>query len=170
MKYNLLKVMQEEITEEAKRLADVLYDESCLFLCNIGDKYDENINKLYWEFKTDIQLKMIYICDLKFKSQDYKNFSFELDGCIEHHKKYIDFKKKLEKIDLTKVTKMIANEIFENKHKYNNKSVFKVIPELCKKFIKGHYDSVDYTAIIMLLESELINYNIHMCDTTFNFS
>ena len=61
MKYNLLKIMQEEITDEAKRLADILYDESCLFLCDIGDKYNDNLNKVYWDFKTDIQLKMIYI-------------------------------------------------------------------------------------------------------------
>lgn len=167
MKYNLLKIMQEEITDEAKRLADILYDESCLFLCDIGDKYNDNLNKVYWDFKTDIQLKMIYICDLKSKKEDYKNFYFDLDGCIEHHKKYIEFKKKLEKIDLNNVVKKMGKEIKNNKEKYNKRSVFSVVPELAKKFIYGHYDSVDFTAIIMLIEEELSQYDIVFNTTLF---
>lgn len=167
MKYNLLKIMQEEITDEAKRLADILYDESCLFLCDIGDKYDDNLNKIYWDFKTDIQLKMIYICDLKCKKEDYKNFYFDLDGCIEHHKKYIEFKKKLEKIDLNNVVKKMGKEIKNNKEKYNKRSIFSVVPELAKKFINGHYDSVDFTAIIMLIEEELSKYDIVFNTTLF---
>ena len=45
--------------------------------------------------------------------------------------------------------------------------VFSVVPELAKKFINGHYDSVDFTAIIMLIEEELSQYDIVFNTTLF---
>lgn len=58
-------------------------------------------------------------------------------------------------------------EIKNNKEKYNKRSIFSVVPELAKKFINGHYDSVDFTAIIMLIEEELSQYDIVFNTTLF---
>ena len=57
--------------------------------------------------------------------------------------------------DLYEATHIIAEDIINNIKKYNDESLYSLIPKLAKKYVKFHNDSVDWECIVMLLEQEL---------------
>ena len=57
--------------------------------------------------------------------------------------------------DLFEATHLITEDIIKNKEKYNNESLYTLIPKLAKKYVKFHNDSVDWECIVMILEQEL---------------
>ena len=58
--------------------------------------------------------------------------------------------------DLFEATYIIANDIIKNIKKYQEESLYTLIPKLAKKYIKFHNDSVDWECVVMLLDQELI--------------
>ena len=83
-------------------------------------------------------------------------------------RKYINPNLKVGGILLTMVDGRtnLAKDIIYNK--YTNETIYSIIPKLCKKYMKTHNDSVEHTAIIMLLEDELYDKGYILRDTDLN--
>lgn len=163
-KNELLEKAEKELYDEAKRITSLLYDDNFLCLFDM-DKYYDILNPLYKFFSTDIKLRVMKLCDIKYNGDDYQNYMPDILSSVDHHTKYVNYKIEQSNINLNKIVKEIAKDISENIKKYKGKSIFVIIPKLSKKYIHGHYDSVDYIAIIMLLNSALKENNIYLNDT-----
>ena len=150
----LLSRVNKSMYDEAKRLLQILYDEKKLFYCN-EEKVWKYINADYKYFSTYIELKLIELSILKHEKENYLNWEGNLDNEKRHYIKYKDYKLINEKINLDVVASKISQEIISNYNLYKNCSVFIVIPKLCKKYIKGHHDSVDYMTIYLLLNPKI---------------
>ena len=152
MKYKLLHIFKEEMLLESKRLVPLVYDEEDIMNCDFN-KLHKLYNPKYEEFKIEFEMITPHLCILKNKGDDYLNEKHNYKKIIAHNKKYINYRK--EDYDLYETAKIIADDIIQNKKKYNEESLFTLIPKLCKKYIKAHHDSVDWECIIMLLEEKL---------------
>lgn len=167
MEYKLLEMVEQELYDEAKRITSILYDENCLCLFDM-ERFPEILNPLYKYFGTDVKLRVMKLCDIKHSGGDYNVYRADIPSCVKHHKKYINYKIELSDIDLYNVVEKIAADI--NKNKYKGKSIFTIVPKLAKKYINGHFDSVDYIAIIMILDKALEKYNIKFNSTTLDYN
>ena len=151
MKYKLYINAENELANEARRLVPLLYNKKSLLFCNT-EKIKDYINPIYNDFSILIEFRLIDFCyelanNLKAKS----NYDFQKS--INHYKKYMDYKNKRENIDLYAITKKMIKEINST---YKNESLFKTIPVLAKKYINGHYDSVDYMCIFIVMDELIV--------------
>ena len=158
----LLYLTEKELINEAKRVVPIVYDEKELLSCKNSEIIKENINPLYEEFYTELELKTMTYCCMKKDGDDYLKVDVELEPIIEHFKKYKSFKEKMEKINIDSIVDEIALDIIKNKYK---DSIFKVIPNLLNKYMKCHHDSVDCRAIIWLLGDCLKKHNYQLTST-----
>lgn len=92
---------------------------------------------------------------MKKEGKDYLNEQLDYKQLIEHHLRVINGKKEMDNEDLFEATHLITEDIIKNKEKYNNESLYTLIPKLAKKHVKFHNDSVDWECIVMILEQEL---------------
>ena len=153
MEYKLYINAEIELVNEARRLVPLLYNPKSLLYCNI-EKIKDYINPIYSDFSILVEFRLIDLCyELTNNLTSKSDYNFQ--ESINHYKKYIDYKKEKENIDLYAITKTMMEEI---ESKYKNESLFKIIPILAKKYINGHYDSVDYMCIFIILD-ELYQYN-----------
>ena len=147
MEYKLYINAEKELANEARRLVPLLYNNKSLLYCNI-EKIKDYINPIYNEFSILVEFRLIDLCyELANNLPTKSNNKFEKS--INHYKKYIKYKKEKENIDLYSITKKIMKEMESS---YKNQSLFEVIPILSKKYINGHYDSVDYMCILILMD------------------
>ena len=153
MKTELLELVEKELLSEAKRLVPLVYNEKSLLKCITGKKLYNKINSRFENFYIDIELRTCRLCDMKAENKNYLDDDIELDKTIEHSNRCIKYKKENYGEDLNIVAKDIANDIINNK--YENETLYSLIPTLCKKYMKTHNDSVEHISIIMLLEDAL---------------
>ena len=154
MKYGLLKIFRNELFDEAKRLVPFCYDDKDLLNCSF-ELLHNNLNKKYKDFEVDFHLMLSGLCIMKKEGKDYLNEQLDYKQLIEHHLRVINGKKEMYNEDLFEATHLITEDIIKNKEKYNNESLYTLIPKLAKKYVKFHNDSVDWECIVMILEQEL---------------
>ena len=154
MKYDLLKIFRNELFDEAKRLVSICYDDKDLLNCSF-ELLHNNLNKKYKDFEVDFHLMLSGLCIMKKEGKDYLNEQLDYKQLIEHHLRVINGKKEMDNEDLVEATHLITEDIIKNKEKYNNESLYTLIPKLAKKYVKFHNDSVDWECIVMILEQEL---------------
>ena len=94
------------------------------------------------------------LCIMKKEGKDYLNDQLDYNQMIEHHLRVINGKKEIDNEDLNEAAHIITEDIIKNREKYDNESLYSLIPKLAKKYIKFHNDSVDWECIVMLLEQE----------------
>ena len=153
MKYELLKIFRNELFAEAKRLVPFCYDDNDLLNCSFELLHD-NWNKRYEDFEVDFHLMLPGLCIMKKEGKDYLNDQLDYNQMIEHHLRVINGKKEIDNEDLNEAAHIITEDIIKNREKYDNESLYSLIPKLAKKYIKFHNDSVDWECIVMLLEQE----------------
>ena len=158
MKYKLLYSFRTELFNEAKRLVDLTYDKDDFMFCN-SEKFEQELNNKYIKFNTSTHLLLIGLCMMKSENKDYMNEKVNYEELIEHYERYIPYKEKNDKISFKKIAKLCAEELINNYDKYSSLSLYEFIPMMASKYMKCHNDSVDYEAIVMLLEEELSNLN-----------
>ena len=154
MKYKLLEIFRNELYDEAKRLVPICYDDNDLLNCSF-ELLHENLNSRYKDFEVNFHLMLPGLCIMKNEGRDYLNDQIDFKQTIDHHLKVINGKKDMNDEDLFEATHIIAEDIIKNIKKYNNESLYSLIPKLAKKYVKFHNDSVDWECIVMLLEQEL---------------
>ena len=154
MKYKLLEIFRNELYDEAKRLVPICYDDNDLLNCSF-ELLQENLNSRYKDFEVNFHLMLPGLCIMKNECKDYLNDQIDFKQTIDHHLKVINGKKEIDDEDLFEATHIIAEDIIKNIKKYNNESLYSLIPKLAKKYVKFHNDSVDWECIVMLLEQEL---------------
>ena len=153
---NLLKIAEKELNNVAYNLMEKVYDENDLLLMNKNVDLRKILDKKYLNYATDIQLRRMRMCALKFKK---KKIKFEPYANVLIHKlKYIKWKKNEYKEDLSDYSDLFAKEIYENFDKYKNLSLFEIIPKLYKTKLKVHNDSIDYLSIFYLLNKSCKRY------------
>lgn len=166
MKTELLEAFENELLNEAKRLVPIVYTEKSLIKCLTGNELYEKIDNRFENFYIDIELRTCRLCDIKASNEDYKSDIVDINKVIEHSNKCIKHKKDYDDEDLHIITNKIAKDIIYNK--YTNETIYSIIPKLCNKYMKTHNDSVEHTAIIMLLEDELYDKGYILRDTDLN--
>ena len=154
MKYKLLEIFRNELYDEAKRLVPICYDDNDLLNCSFKLLHD-NLNSRYKDFEVNFHLMLPGLCIMKNEGRDYLNDQIDFKQTIDHHLKVINGKKDMNDEDLFAATHIIAEDIIKNIKKYNNESLYSLIPKLAKKYVKFHNDSVDWECIVMILEQEL---------------
>ena len=154
LKYKLLKIFRDELYNEAKRLVPICYDNNDLLNCSF-ELLHNNLNKRYKDFEVDFHLMLPGLCIMKKDGKDYLSDQLDYNQMIEHHLRVINGKKEMDNEDLFEATHLITEDIIKNKEKYNNESLYTLIPKLAKKYVKFHNDSVDWECIVMILEQEL---------------
>ena len=159
---DLLYLTEKELIDEAKRVVPIVYDENELLSCKSVDAIREAVNPLYKEFYTEMELRIIPLCCMKNEDKDYLQEKVNLDPTIEHFKKYKSYKEEIDKINIDSIVDNISLDIIKNKY---NDSIFKIIPKLVDKYMKCHHDSVDYRAIIWLLDDCLKKHNYKLNST-----
>lgn len=159
---DLLYLTEKELIEEAKRVVPIVYDEDELLSCKSSEVMRENINPLYEDFYTELELKIIHYCCMKNEGEDYLKVDVDLEPIIEHFNKYKPYKEEMDKISIDSIVEEICLDIIKNKY---NDSVFKIIPKLVGKYMKCHHDSVDYRAIIWFLDGCLKKHNYKLNST-----
>lgn len=166
VEYKLLRNAEEELLEEAKRIVPIVYDENSIMYLKDYATINNSISKIYRNYNIDIEFRLIKLCSEKHERRDYLNLKYgDLNESIEHKKMYIDYKLKNKEDDLYEVSRKMAEDIKRNIVKYKNKSLFEIIPKLSKKYIKSHYDSVDFMTLFMLLEKDFFENNIKVNGT-----
>lgn len=164
MEYKLLKIFKDELYDEAKRLVPICYDQDDLLNCSF-EKLHDNLNKKYQKFEINFHLILTGLCILKNEGKEYLSESANYKELIDHHLRLINGKKEKDNEDLYEATKIIAEDIIKNRIKYKNESLYSLIPDLSKKYIRFHNDSVDWECIVMLLEGELKNRGYYLKST-----
>ena len=162
MEKSLLFLADEELLNEAKRVVPIVYDDEELLSCKSIDFVRNNINPLYEEFYTELELRIIPLCCMKKDGEDYLKEKVDLTPTIEHFKRYKSYKEEMDKINIDSIVDSIAIDLISNKY---NDSIFKIIPKLADKYMKCHHDSVDYRAIIWQLDDSLKKHNYKLTST-----
>ena len=155
MEIELFKQFQYELFAEAKRLVPITYDRNDLFFHDV-EIYEKKLDKKFYKFKTSIRLLLIGLCGMKFDGKEYDKEAVDIMHSIEHHKKVVEHDNKIYKVKFEKYVDLIANDIINNKKIYKKKSVFELIPILAQKYFDFHNDEVEYTAIVLYLNSSLM--------------
>lgn len=149
----LLYNCEKELQEEAIRLVPLTYNQSAICFCCGEQKMKKLLNPKYKFFDTEIYLRLVPLCCMKHEGEDYEKANMEYGKTIKHFQKYRPYKEETDKIDMEKIVDLIASDI--SKNKYENDNLFVLIPNLAKKYMKVHNDSVDYRMIIWLLNNSL---------------
>ena len=152
MNNQLFISFKEEMYKEAKRLVPLVFNDNDFLSCDL-DKLKKELNPKFKSFETEFHLLVSGLCISKSEGKDYKKATPNIDELIEHYKKIIKRKKETDNCDLNSITETIVKDIIKNKDKYIDESLFTIIPKLSKKYIKCHHDSVDWSCIVMLLET-----------------
>ena len=162
MEKSLLYLVEEELLNEAKRVVPIVYDEKELLSCKSGEVIRKNINPLYEEFYTELELRTIPLCCMKKEGKDYLQEKVDLKPTIEHFKKYKSYKEEMNNINIDFIVDSIALDLINNKY---DDSIFIIMPKLLDNYMKCHHDSVDCRAIIWLLDDSLKKHNYKLTST-----
>lgn len=154
---NLLRMAEKELNNVAYNLAEKIYDENDLLLMDKKANLRKLLDKKYLNYATDIQLRIMRMCSLKYKKKKVK-FEPYINTLI-HKIKYIKWKKNEFKEDLSDYSDLFAKEIHDNYDKYKHLSLFEIIPKLYNTKLNVHNDSIDYLSIFYLLNKSCKRYN-----------
>lgn len=154
---NLLKIAEKELNNVAYNLTEKVYDENDLLLMDKNANLRKLLDKKYLSYATDIQLRIMRMCSLKYNKKKVK---FEPYIKVLLHKlKYIKWKKEEFKEDLNNYSDLFAKEIYENFDDYKDLSLLEIIPKLYNTKLDVHHDSIDYLSIFYLLNKSCKRYN-----------
>lgn len=153
---NLFKMAEKELNSIAYNLTEKIYDENDILLMDKKADLRKLLDKKYLNFATDIQLRIMRMCSLKYNKKKIKSESY-IHSLI-HKLKYIKWKKKEYNEDLSEYSDLFAKEIYENYDKYKDLSLYEIIPKLYKTKLKVHNDSIDHLAIFYLLNKSCKRY------------
>ena len=167
MDYSLFEKFENELFDEAKRLVPIVYDEKDYFFFKLdGDNgYKNHIDKKFKYFSTNIELLLVGLCGLKSEGKDISKEVFDIKGSIEHHKKVLQYDKEEFNANVDETIDKIAKELTNNYEKYEDKSLFEVMPVLVKKYMNSHNDSVEHTAYVLYLNDALKTYGKYLPST-----
>lgn len=157
MDKRLFSLFEDELFNEAKRIVPLVYNEKELTKFNTKE-YKKFINKKYKLFSIDIELLLLGLCGMKFDGEDWENDEFDIEKSIEHHRKVLDYDKKKFGANIEETIDLVAKDIVDNYDKYKNQTLFEIMPNLVKKYMNTHNDSVEHKAYVLYLNSSLKKY------------
>ena len=164
MDKKLFSLFEVELLNEAKRIVPLVYNEEELIKFNTKE-YKKFINKKYKLFSIDIELLLLGLCGMKFDGEDWENDKFDIEKSIEHHRKVLDYDKKEFGANIEETIDLVAKDIVDNFDKYKSQTLFEIMPNLVKKYMNTHNDSVEHKAYVLYLNNSLKKYNKYLPST-----
>lgn len=164
MDRKLFGLFEQELFNEAKRIVPYVYNENELIKFNTKT-YKKHINKKYKLFSIDIELLLLGLCGMKFDGEDWENHEFDIEKSIEHHRKVLDYDKKEFGANIEETIDLVAKDIVDNYDKYKSQTLFEIMPNLVKKYMNTHNDSVEHKAYVLYLNNSLKKYNKYLPST-----
>lgn len=164
MDTKLFKMFEEELFNEAKRIVPLVYNDKDLFNFDTK-KYKKYILERYKLFSIDIELLLVGLCGMKRDGEDWENHEFDINKSIVHHKRVLMYDKKEFKANVEETIENVAKDIIDNYSKYQDKSLFEIIPGLVSKYMKTHNDSVEHKAYVLYLNNSLKKYGKYLPTT-----
>jgi hypothetical protein len=159
MEHKTLKMTDDELEEEAKRLTQLLYKDFITPGTDYSKKFNKNLNNKFKYFRTEIELRIYDLCSLKQDGKDIKSYERDFKHYMNYLKEYSDYCLSGEvgyKNHLL-VADKIAKEIIDNYQTYKEKSLIEVMGDFNNKYLPEHNDSVDANAIFYYLDKSFLN-------------
>jgi hypothetical protein len=154
MNHDILKMTDDELEEEAKRLTILLYKDFITPGTDYSKKFNKNIKKKFKYFRTEIELRIYDLCFLKQEGIDITSYKRDFNHYIDYLKEYSNYCLSGEagyKNHLI-VADKIAKEIIDNYQNYNSKDLIEIIGDFNNKYLPRHNDSVDANTIFLFLD------------------
>lgn len=155
MNYKILENIENYFDKEAKRIINIIYDDSNQFGFDTEDmlKY---LDKRIKEYYIHIELRMFGYNEAIKNKEELSKYDYNLEKVVNHYRKYIQYittnKKYLNKNFIRKLYLYVEKELLNN---YIEDLLFKVF-QFAKQNIKEHWDTVDCMALICLLDENFI--------------
>lgn len=164
MDTELFKMFEEELFDEAKRIVPLVYNNKDLFNFDTK-KYKKYILDKYKLFSIDIELLLVELCGMKHDGEDWENDKFDIEKSIEHHCKVLEYDKKEFDANVEETIDLVAKDIIDNYDKYKKQSLFEIMPNLVRKYMNTHNDSVEHKAYVLYLNNSLKKYGKYLKST-----
>lgn len=164
MNTELFKMFEEELFDEAKRIVPLVYNNKDLFNFDTK-KYKKYILDKYKLFSIDIELLLVELCGMKHDGEDWENDKFDIEKSIEHHCKVLEYDKKEFGANVEETIDLVAKDIIDNYDKYKKQSLFEIMPNLVRKYMNTHNDSVEHKAYVLYLNNSLKKYGKYLKST-----
>ena len=164
MDKKLFSLFEVELLNEAKRIVPLVYNEKELIKFNTKE-YKKYINKKYKLFSIDIELLLLGLCGMKSDGEDWENDKFDIEKSIEHHCKVLEYDKKEFGANVEETIDLVAKDIVDNYDKYKKQSLFEIMPNLVRKYMNTHNDSVEHKAYVLYLNNSLKKYSKYLPST-----
>lgn len=151
MTYKYLENVENYFDNEAKRIIDIIYNDSSQFGFNTKDML-KHIDERIKEYYIHVELRMFGYNEAIKNKEDLSKYDFILEKVVNHYEKYIQYvtanKKYLNENFIKKLYLYVENELFNN----NIEDLLFKVFKFAKQNIKEHWDTVDCIALIYLLD------------------
>jgi hypothetical protein len=161
MNHKILKMTDDELEEETKRLMPLLYKDFITPGIDYSKKLNRNLNKKFKYFRTEIELRIYDFCSLKQEGIDIKSYKRDFDHYMDYLKEYSNYclSGKVGYKNHSIVADKIAKEIINNYQYYKDKDLIEIIGDFNAKYLPEHNDSVDANAIFYFLDESFFKEN-----------
>lgn len=154
MNHEILKMTDDELEEEAKRLMPLLYNDFITPGTDYSKKFNNNLNKKFKYFRTEIELRIYDLCSLQQEGKDIKSYKRDFKHYMNYLKEYSNYclSGEVSYKNHSIVADKIAKEIINNYQYYQDKDLIEIIGNFNNKYLPEHNDSVDANAIFYYLD------------------
>jgi hypothetical protein len=154
MNHEILKMTDDELEEEAKRLTTLLYKDFITPGTDYSKKFNKSIKKKFKYFRTEIELRIYDLCSLKQEGIDITSYKRNFNHYMDYLKEYSNYCLSGEAgyKNHSIVADKIAKEIIDNYQKYSGKDLIEIIGDFNSKYFPEHNDSVDANTIFYYLD------------------
>jgi hypothetical protein len=154
MNHKILKMTDDELEEEAKRLMPLLYNDFITPGIDYSKKLNRKLNKKFKYFRTEIELRIYDLCSLQQEGVDIKSYKRDFKHYMNYLKEYCNYclSGEISYKNHSLVADKIAKEIIDNYQNYNDKDLIEIIGNFNEKYLPEHNDSVDANAVFLFLD------------------